>query len=235
MDTFKHRAPLFLVIDHFDSFTHNILNLLHLTTAAVSGASSEKIWCLPYGSSAIFPLVNDCTRHRHLLRIVLSPGPKQPSAVPESIKLYQRYRHVYPFLGICLGHQIMGVSEGYSLGKTKMLAHGGVRKVNFLAHSGYDDIMQDHIFAIYNSLRLSHQANHSDHPNRLDVIAYDELGEIAALGPLLNDQQGLRPPHLSVQFHPESFLSTKGPQLMTRWHQLVNSYQRHINWLDGSS
>lgn len=199
------RRPL-IVVDHTDSFTNNLTDLFY-------GVDPNcNIHLVTFNDPGLYRLMES---QPHPLGIVLSAGPKQPQDAAPSLKLYQQYKKSCSFLGICLGHQIMGVAEGFNLIPTRYLSHGGTKKVRFLEHSAYFIEHQPwQEFATYNSLCLSGNAPKD---NLLKVAAYDEKGEIAAL----ESKEDVSISHLSVQFHPESFMSLAGEELARKWlHKL---------------
>ena len=201
--------PTLIVVDHYDSFTHNLTDLFY-------GVNPNcKIHLVAYNDPGLDRLIES---QKYPLGIVLSAGPKKPYDAAPSLKLYQQYKNSCSFLGICLGHQIMGVAEGFDLIPTRHLNHGGTKKVRFVEQSAYFVEHQPwQEFATYNSLCLS---GSTPKDSLLVVGAYDEKGEIAAL----ESKDGGNMSHLSVQFHPESFLSLTGEELARKWlHKLTAS------------
>ena len=132
-----------------------------------------------------------------------------------------------------MGHQLIGVCEGYQVMRTQWQAHGSTRHMRFLKGSGFEDLQGSVLdkkkeaasetgllFGTYHSLCLKEPPS-TEHPRDLQVIAYDHLGEIAALGRFKTVQKEGLLPILTLQFHPESFLSQCGGQLMERWIALM--------------
>ena len=208
-------APLFILVDHYDSFSHNLKDLLY-----TASPQSSLRWI--YYDDPTLPAVVAHTitqaQPQQSVYVVLSPGPKQPADAPQSLSLFTQFGQHCCFLGICLGHQIMGVVDGYTLQSTAHLNHGGTKTITFepTCLISTHRFLQFATFATYNSLCLS--STKFTHQPSLKVMAYDEHGEIAALASQSSHPTTSTPIyHLSMQFHPESFLSHAGLYLLEQW------------------
>lgn len=210
------RSPVIILVDHYDSFSHNLKELLY---QVAQPALLRLIACdAPDLEATTAAAVARYQRQRPVW-VVLSPGPNGPADVPQSLALYRRFYQQCSFLGICLGHQIMGTVAGYTLRPTCRLNHGGTSTICFTPTvlASTQPHLQHQRFATYNSICLGGRA--AAESTSLQVIAHDEAGQIAALASPVQWVQGARHPicHLSLQFHPESFLSTAGRALMRGW------------------
>ena len=101
------------VIDHKDSFTHNVVHQLSLF---------DEVRCTNY----------DEIDNRHLKKastIVLSPGPGSPKAYPITSRIYKNFKGKKRILGICLGFQQILFCEGAKIVQQKQIYHGLQSKV----------------------------------------------------------------------------------------------------------
>ena len=221
-----HRpAPLFILVDHYDSFSHNLKDLLY---TASPHSSLRWIYYDDPSLAVVVAHVISQAQPQQPVYVVLSPGPKQPEDAPQSLALFTQFQHRCGFLGICLGHQIMGMVAGYTLSPTAHLNHGGTKTICFESTCliSTHKPLQSAAFATYNSLCLS--SPKFNHQSSLTVIAYDEHGEIAALATHSSDHDTSQPIyHLSMQFHPESFLSHAGCYLLEQWLTAPHIFTPH--------
>lgn len=181
-----------LLIDHEDSFVHNIEQSLASDGASVS--------CL----RSTVPL-------REAVRvdpdaIVLSPGPGHPSdrrVTGLSRTLLERWDRERPFLGVCLGHQLIAEHYGAAVVRASEPVHGDVTRITHDGRGLFAGVPSPIAVARYHSLIV----RPSSVPSALDVSARGE-GRIV---------MGLRHrtrPVESVQFHPESYLTRSGPAIL---------------------
>lgn len=219
-----HNCFVFILVDHADSFSYNLKDLLHLCSP-----QSDVLWTHSDQhnlTDLVEKTLHSCSSP---VVVVLSPGPNEPRHVMASSRLYERFRHRCSFLGVCLGHQIMGTVEGYELTSTSRIYHGGTKKIHFvdtIANTASISCLHNQSFATYNSLTLKRPSHPNHHPH-LHIIAFDEDGNIAALAGRSHNPSSPSSPqfmHLSVQFHPESFLSQAGQQLITLWLHSPSSF-----------
>jgi len=181
-----------LLIDHEDSFVHNIEQAL-----AGDGAS---VHCL----RSTVPL-------RDALRvdpdaIVLSPGPGHPAdrrLTGLSRALLERWDEERPFLGVCLGHQLIAEHYGGTVVRAPEPVHGDVTRVTHDRRGLFRGIASPTWVARYHSLVV----RPSSVPAQLEVSAWGDGGIVMAL------RHRTRPVH-SVQFHPESYLTRSGPAVL---------------------
>ncbi|MGH7502947.1 MAG: anthranilate synthase component II [Longimicrobiales bacterium] len=184
---------MLLVIDNYDSFTWNLVQL--------------------FGSIGVEPVVrrNDEIELDEIEGmgprwIVLSPGPCTPAEAGISVACVQRFGPHLPILGVCLGHQSIGAAYGGSIVRARRMMHG---KTSPIAHTGeamFAGIPSPLRVARYHSLAI----DRAGMPACLDVLAW--TGE-----PGWEDEiQAVRHrehPVWGVQFHPESIASEAGRQL----------------------
>jgi anthranilate synthase/aminodeoxychorismate synthase-like glutamine amidotransferase len=180
-----------LLIDHEDSFVHNIEQAL-----AADGAD---VRCL----RSTVPL-------REALRVdpdavVLSPGPGHPSDLRLtglSRQLLDRWDSERPFLGICLGHQLIAEHYGGRVVRASPV-HGDTTRMVHDGRGLFSGVPSPTWVARYHSLVVQPRSI----PGSLEVSARGSGGLILGL-------RHRRRPVNSVQFHPESYLTPSGPRLL---------------------
>jgi len=181
-----------LLIDHEDSFVHNVEQGLATEGARVS--------CL----RSTVPL-------RDAIRvdpdaIVLSPGPGHPAdrrLTGLSRALLRRWDRERPFLGVCLGHQLMAEHYGATVVHAPEPVHGDVTRITHDGRGLFEGVPTPTLVARYHSLMV----RPSSVPSTLEVSARGEGGIVMSL-------RHRRRPVSSVQFHPESYLTRSGPMLL---------------------
>jgi anthranilate synthase component II len=186
-------GPSVLVIDNYDSFTYNLVQIL--------------------GGLGASPLVHrhdavDLERLEALAPdgIVISPGPGRPADAGISKAVIETFGERIPVLGVCLGHQCVAEVFGGRIVRAPELMHG---KTSWIHHSGAGVLrgLPDPFEATrYHSLIVARDGL----PEELEVTAESEDGTI----------MGLRHRHWpieGVQFHPESILTADGPRLLANF------------------
>jgi anthranilate synthase component 2 len=189
-----------LVIDNYDSFTWNLVQLLGDLGADPTVCRNDEV------------TVADIERMAPA-RIVISPGPCTPAEAGVSVECVRRLGGAVPILGVCLGHQAIGAAYGGEIVRARRIMHG---KTSPIRHGG------DPLFAGLDSpLRVTRY--HSlviervSLPSELAVIAWtDEPGwedEIQAV-------RHRTRPVWGVQFHPESIASEGGRRIVQNFLSL---------------
>lgn len=181
-----------LLIDHEDSFVHNIEQAL-----ATGGA---EVRCL----RSTVPL-------SEALRVdpdavVLSPGPGHPNdrrLTGLSRRLLDRWDAERPFLGVCLGHQLIAEHYGGRVVRAPEPVHGDVARVTHDGRGLFEGVPSPTWVARYHSLIVSPRSV----PDTLEVSARGAGGLVMAL-------RHRKRPVNSVQFHPESYLTPAGPRVL---------------------
>jgi anthranilate synthase component 2 len=182
-----------LVIDNYDSFTYNLVQVL--------------------GGLGAHPVVHrhdavDLQAIEHLEpdAIVISPGPGRPEDAGVSKAVIATFGSRIPVLGVCLGHQCIGEVFGGRVIAAPRLMHG---KTSWIHHRGtgvFEGLPDPFEATRYHSLVVAR----AELPPVLEVTAEAEDGTI----------MGLRHrewPVEGVQFHPESILTVEGPRLLANF------------------
>ena len=184
---------MILVIDNFDSFTYNLVQYLGECGAQVqvvrnNALSVEEI-------SALSPS-----------HIVISPGPGRPENAGICPEVIRHFHAQIPILGVCLGHQAIGLVFGATINYAPTLMHG---KTSDVLHDGktiFRDIPSPFKATRYHSLVI----DPSTLPKELEISAKTQDGIIMAV-------RHRNAPLEGVQFHPESILTEYGKHLLNNF------------------
>lgn len=180
------------VVDNFDSFTYNLVQALLCLGAEVT----------VYRNDAISP---DALVAAGPERILISPGPGGPPEAGISSLVIQAAAGKIPLLGVCLGHQCLATVLG---GRVIRVApvHGKTSLVHHRSEGVFSGLSSPIAAARYHSLAV----DPATLPPELAVTAWTADGVIMGLA-------HRRLPLSGVQFHPESFMTPLGPQLLGRF------------------
>ena len=182
-----------LIIDNYDSFT---FNLRHYLEAELNDQVAV------FRNDAIS--LNDVDTYDQL---VLSPGPGLPEDAGITMDVIRHFTGRKRILGVCLGHQAIGLAFGGKLENLKTVHHG----VSSPLHITKSDYLWAEIpDASHVGRYHSWVVERSQLPDCLEVIATDDGGEIMAIRHTEFDIRG-------VQFHPESIMTTHGRMMMRNW------------------
>ena len=188
---------MLLVIDNYDSFTYNLVQYLGELGADIRVYRNNEITV-----DAIETLRPD--------RIVISPGPGRPEDAGITPEVIRRFGSRTPILGVCLGHQAIGVVYGGTVCRATAPMHG---KTSTVVHDGrgvFHGISEPFLAGRYHSLVISG----ADVPADLEVAARtQEDGIIMAV------RHRTHPVH-GVQFHPESVLTDEGRRILQNFLEL---------------
>jgi anthranilate synthase/aminodeoxychorismate synthase-like glutamine amidotransferase len=188
---------MILVIDNYDSFTYNLVQYLGELGAEVSVFRNDSI-----SAGEINALNPD--------RIVISPGPGNPSQAGISKQVILEWGSRVPILGVCLGHQCIAEVFGGKVIQANNLMHG---KVSLIYHS--DDELFSGISSPFVATRYHSLIVQEPIPDALVVTAFTQQNEIMGL------RHRVYPLH-GIQFHPESILSPAGRQILSNFLAIGN-------------
>jgi anthranilate synthase/aminodeoxychorismate synthase-like glutamine amidotransferase len=183
---------MYALIDNYDSFTYNLRDLLREAGLEVS--------TLPYDRVSLEEL-----EQMPLEGLILSPGPGRPEEAPELMEIVEAFKERMPILGICLGHQALGLSFGASLECAEEPVHGKVTHVRHENLGVLNGIAEDFQAMRYHSLILKDLEN-----SGFVATGHSPQGEVMVM-------QHKTLPLLGLQFHPESVLSEYGLQIIRNW------------------
>ncbi len=179
-----------LVIDNYDSFTFNLVQLLR----AVDDTLDVRV------------VLNDRHTASELLatnpwRVVISPGPGSPRGAGVSNEVLARA--TVPVLGVCLGHQCIAEVFGASVIASGAPVHGKPATIRHTGTGLFRGVPQGFTAARYHSLHV----DPATVPACLEVTAWTDEGVVMGLA---HRERAL----VGVQFHPESVLTTEGEKLV---------------------
>ncbi len=181
---------MLLLIDNYDSFTYNLYQYLSELGQEVQVARNDRI-----SIEEIERLAPE--------RIVVSPGPSTPDHAGISNDVIRHFGPRLPLLGVCLGHQCLGQVYGGTVVRAKAVMHG---KSSLVHHRGQGVLagLPNPFPAIrYHSLAVAAEGL----PDCLEVTAWTDDGTIMGLQHRQHQVEG-------VQFHPESFMTPAGKDLL---------------------
>ena len=186
---------MILLIDNYDSFTFNIAQYLGELGAPPTVRRNDEITI-----GEIEAL--------HPSHIVISPGPGRPEDAGISVEVIRRFGPATPMLGVCLGHQGIGIAFGGSVVRAPQLMHGKVSSVRHDGRGVFKGVSRPFVAGRYHSLIVADPL-----PAELEASARTEDGT------LMGVRHREFPIH-GVQFHPESVLTGEGKQLLRNFLEL---------------
>ena len=189
---------MILVVDHYDSFTYNLVQLIESL-----GARTEVVKSDAETAEALVA--------RDPAAVILSPGPGRPEDAGVFVELLGMLPATTPVLGVCLGHQAMGLVAGGRVERATPV-HG---KASLVHHDGRGilaGVPNPFEAARYHSLVVERESL----PEELELTAWSDDGLVMAT-------QHRELPRYGVQFHPESILTPDGPTIVRNFLRLAGS------------
>ncbi len=200
---------MILLIDNYDSFTHNLYQYLsQLTTEEVRVIRNDAI------SLSEIEELNPS-------RIVISPGPGRPDEAGISIEVIKHFAERTPILGVCLGHQAIGEAFGGEIVQAQEIRHGKSDQVTVDGKGVFRSIDSPSEFIRYHSLAIREETL----PEVLEVTARSSDGEIMGVRHRTLPVEG-------VQFHPESIGSEEGMKLLSNFLNYRREPFQPRRWLE---
>jgi anthranilate synthase/aminodeoxychorismate synthase-like glutamine amidotransferase len=184
-----------LLLDNYDSFTFNLAQYFGELGAPPVVKRNDEISLDEIGTM-------------HPDHIVISPGPGRPEDAGISIDLIRRFGPTTPVLGVCLGHQSIGMAFGGQVVRAAQLMHGKTSSIQHDGRGVFRGLQQPFVAGRYHSLVVAEPL-----PESLEMAAQTEDGTIMGV------RHRTYPVH-GVQFHPESVLTGEGRQLLRNFLEL---------------
>lgn len=181
---------MILLIDNYDSFTHNLYHLIgkhygHIQIVRNDQIDLEQIEKLPVKA------------------IVLSPGPKRPEDAGVCLDVIKKFSPTIPLLGVCLGHQAIGMAFGGEVVVAREILHGKQSPIFHTRKRLFKGVKLPFLAGRYHSLIIEKKSL----PECLQIEAETENGVIMGVKHRLY-------PCFGLQFHPESILTTEGEKMI---------------------
>jgi len=187
-----------LLLDNYDSFTYMLKDYINQCKVTCNVIRNDDV--------ALFDEFHTFDA------IIISPGPRSPKYAGQLMNLIQKNQTTKkPLLGICLGHQAIGLHLGATLSKAKAPMHG---KIDTIIHNGnmlFKDIPTQFKATRYHSLILENL------PQSLELIANTNNNEVMGVA-------HKQLPIWGVQFHPESCTTEHGLQIIKNFLILAQQY-----------
>jgi anthranilate synthase/aminodeoxychorismate synthase-like glutamine amidotransferase len=179
-----------LLIDNYDSFTFNLYHYISSLGIKVDVVRNDKI------------TANDIKKNKYN-RIVISPGPGNPKQSGNCINILKSLHKEIPFLGVCLGHQIIGQVFGSKIIQAKKLMHGKISKIKSKKIGILKNLPKTFEATRYHSLIIEKKSLSEN----LKITAETEEGLIMGVQHKVYNIHG-------VQFHPESIKTKLGIKIL---------------------
>ena len=181
---------MLLVIDNYDSFTYNLVQYLAELGEDVRVVRNDEV------------TVEDID-HMMPERIVISPGPCTPNEAGVSLDVIRKLAGRIPIFGVCLGHQAIGQAFGGKVVRAKEVVHGKTSRIFHDDRGLFKGLPNPFEATRYHSMIVQREGL----PDCLEITAKTWDEEIMGLRHKTMPVEG-------VQFHPESFLTTVGKDLL---------------------
>ncbi|MFA9487750.1 MULTISPECIES: anthranilate synthase component II [unclassified Mannheimia] len=182
-----------LIIDNHDSFTFNLVDLLRKLNVPAKVVLVEEL---------------NLDEVENFTHILISPGPDVPSAYPQTFAMLERYYQSKSILGVCLGHQTICEFFGGTLYNLENVRHGQQRTLTQIKPNPmFDGLPEQLKVGLYHSWGI---LQNSLENTPLVATAVCEQNVLMAF-----KHQSL--PIFGVQFHPESFITEYGKEMLKNW------------------
>ncbi len=207
-----------LLIDNYDSFVYNLYQYLIELGAGVSVVRNDKV------------SLEDAGRLKPD-KIVISPGPGRPEKAGISVSLIEAFSDKIPILGVCLGHQAVGLAFGAKIVRAKKIMHGKTSLIYHDKKKIFKGLPLPFLATRYHSLIIDSNSL----PSILKVTASTPLevspkdttaasGSLFLTGPAQEKEimavEVRGKPCFGIQFHPESILTKEGRHLLNNFLKL---------------
>ena len=182
-----------LMIDNRDSFTFNLVQALRILGADVRVERADLLGVAD--ARALQPT-----------HVVVSPGPGTPERAGNSLALIEAFLGQVPLLGVCLGHQALGVALGGEVERAPAPIHGKTSRVYHDGRTLYRGLPNPFEAGRYHSLTLSEEGLDEG----VEISAHGSDGAVFGIRAAALQAEG-------VQFHPESVLTPDGSRLLANF------------------
>ncbi len=188
---------MILMIDNFDSFTYNLVQLF--------GELGQEVRV--FRNNALTPGQAEALKPDY---VVISPGPRTPEKAGASVDMIRHFAGKVPVLGVCLGHQAVGAAFGGRIVRAPRLMHGKSSDILHDSRTLFSSLPPAFPAVRYHSLVVDPK----NLPSCLEVSAWTAEGEIMGLRHKEFEVEG-------VQFHPESVATAVGRRMIQNFLERV--------------
>ena len=193
---------MIVIVDNYDSFTYNLVQRLGEIDSTLDVRVFRNNKTTPEQIAGLNPT-----------HLILSPGPCTPNEAGISMACVDRFAGVVPLLGVCLGHQSIGQATGSTIVRAKQLMHGKTDRIFHSNQGLFKGLPNPLIATRYHSLVIEPDTLSDEFEVCAWADAPDGGREIMGI-------QHREQPVFGLQFHPESFLTEQGPDLLQRFLQV---------------
>jgi anthranilate synthase/aminodeoxychorismate synthase-like glutamine amidotransferase len=186
-----------LVIDNYDSFTYNLVQYLGELGATVLVRRNDQATL-------------DQLRGMEHSRVVISPGPGRPEQAGVTLDVIKEFGSRMPVLGVCLGHQAIGLAFGGDVVRAPLPIHGKTSTVEHNSQGIFAGLTASFQAGRYHSLIVDEKTL----PGDLEVTARTKED-----GLVMGLRHRALPIH-GVQFHPESILTNEGRRILRNFLEM---------------
>lgn len=189
---------MILLVDNYDSFTYNLYQQIERLGRRVQVFKNDEVTVSSIG-------------RMNPSAIVISPGPGRPGNAGISVNVVGNFYKKIPILGVCLGHQAIGLSFGSKVIHAKKILHGKTSKVYHNGDFIFHGVKNPFQAARYHSLLID------DVPEDFVLTSWTKNGDIMGI-------RHAKFPVFGVQFHPESFMTLDGDKIMKNFLYASKNY-----------
>lgn len=194
---------MILLIDNYDSFTYNLVQRL--------GEICPTLEIEVYRNDQI---TTDEIAAKKPAGLIISPGPCTPNEAGVSVECVRQFAGRVPLLGVCLGHQSIGQATGGEIVRAQKLMHGKTDRIYHDNRGIFEDLPNPFIATRYHSLVIRPDTLNIDFEIAAWTEEPDGVREIMAI-------RHKQYPLIGLQFHPESFLTECGAELLRRFLRMA--------------
>lgn len=191
---------MILLIDNYDSFTYNLVQIMENMDLEVTVYRNDQIDL--HGIADLAPSA-----------LMISPGPGSPSQAGISIDAIKSMAEKIPILGVCLGHQSIAQAFGGKIIRAGRIMHGKTSKIFHDGKGVFKGLTNPFEAVRYHSLIVEKESL----PDCFAISAWTDQDEIMGIRHLHYPVEG-------VQFHPESIISEEGDKLLKNFQQMEDNH-----------
>ncbi len=195
----SYNSLMILLIDNYDSFTYNLVQRI--------GEIDPSIEMEVHRNDQITLEEIEAKKPTHL---IVSPGPCTPNEAGISVSCVEQFMGKLPMLGVCLGHQSIGQATGATIVRAEHLMHGKTDEIHHDNQGLFAGLTNPFIATRYHSLVIKPDTLSDDFEVTAWALAPDGAKEIMGIRHKQWKLEGW-------QFHPESFLTEPGHELLRRF------------------